>query len=704
MLPERYRGSIVSFRNDRMGARILALMNAVRIARDYELPYYFTWMTHGRTSPELQSPTEIFDQGWFDAHFVSHVDFSAIDGVATNLASLPLRSTSDLILQTCAKGGGFLCMNTDLAVLPWENAEEIAPRYAAAIDELQMSDAIKAAMKAVDQLLSGPSTAFHLRRGDIIHDPVTSNQLWSNKYIPREFYEIMATRLVSDPKARILVFSDEPAEIARLKSLGDQIISPDEVLPENLTLAQRDFMEIYAMARCEQILGPPGSGFSMAAGLMGNTTVTDIRGCLTDDENAAAMDLLTERLEARSDIFISPGDVGQSLPFACEHLNATRRQKQALALLEGYAGDGFNKLYFFRLHLMQQMKCETFDRYDDVLQRMKTAELDRGLPARLDQHWSELSRLASLLAWSGGNIKAARHYMAMAFWYGGSNRLVYSNFSLLLSDGAIDPETFPLPFDPTIRRPVPQAAERRASVDGSHKLAALSEVIPPDILVRDWRLFMGKTLNRGFDTEEAIARALELFNLQFARYLSPGSLASVRGVYAAELGDMDSSQAQHNEALAENGNNPLFLKRMAATLLKAEPESRIARTILEKAADLGKQSLYTAELAQCIWSQGEKASALTLMRKASSGSDVLPEAPFLTGRMMRHTGQVTEETLALMDQALDLAPHVRRFMIQRVHVLSALGRMDDARDAIEEIVKRFGLGGDIAALRSKMAA
>ncbi|MDG1377644.1 MAG: hypothetical protein P8P56_11665 [Yoonia sp.] len=33
-------GFIIAHRNDGMGARIIAILNAVRIAQDYDLPYY----------------------------------------------------------------------------------------------------------------------------------------------------------------------------------------------------------------------------------------------------------------------------------------------------------------------------------------------------------------------------------------------------------------------------------------------------------------------------------------------------------------------------------------------------------------------------------------------------------------------------------------------------------------------------------------
>ena len=706
MLPDKYQGSVVSFRNDRMGARFLSLLNAIRIGADYDMPYFFTWMTHGRASEELQAPTEIFDAAYFDAHFVSHDDFRLLDGTAVDFATLPLTTEASLIPDGKAKGDAFICMGTELVVLPWENAEDVAPRYAAAIDELVFSKPVQDAMKAVDVTLAQSGTAFHIRRGDIIYDPVTSNQLWSNKYIPREFYEVLAKRLTSDPDHTVLVFSDEPAEITRLKEISPQIMAPDEVLPAGLTLAQRDFMEIYAMSRCQQIIGPPGSGFSAAAALIGNRPIRDITTVLDEAENAVALDLLTQRLTDRSPLFLSDGDTGQSLPFARNHLNATGRQKQALTLLESYQASGFNKLFFYKLLLEQRLISGQFNGYNAVLENLATAKLDQALPARLEQHWSELSRIASVLAANARDAEGTAHHAAMAFWYGGGNRTAYNTFSVLLAKGFITPATFALPFDPDVKRPVPAKLGPRPGSEGLDDQPTEAQwVIPPDLLVRDWQMFMGKTLNRGFDTPAAAARALELFNIQFARHSPPASAMSVQGVYATVLGQHTQALDLHKTALRAAPDNPLFLKRMAATMLAVDPQDPIARILLEKAATCGEnQSLYKAELAQCLMVQGDMDRAISLMAEAARAEDALPEVPFLAARMMRQHKHITDDTLALIDLALARAPHVRRFMIMRVHILSDLGRRLEADTMLDDIVTRYGDGGDTKALRARLAA
>ena len=703
MLPDKYKGSIVSFRNDRMGARFLSLLNTIRIAGDYDIPYFFTWMTHGRASEELQAPTEIFDQAYFDAHFVSHDDFRHIDAAAIDLATLPLGAQTDVITDAVARGDALMCMGTELVVLPWETADDVAPRYAAAIDQLVFSQPVQDAMAQVDATLAQSGTAFHVRRGDIIYDTVTSNQLWSNKYIPREFYEVLARHLIADPDQTILVFSDEPAEIARLKALSPQIMAPDEVLPKGLTLAQRDFMEIYAMSRCQDIVGPPGSGFSMAAALIGHCAIRDITTVLDADGQAQALDLLVRRLTDRSPLFLSDGDIGQSLPFACDHLNATGQQAQALALLEGYQKDGLKKLFFYKLLLEQLQYCKKFDGFQAVLDGFSNTKLDRGLPARIEQHLSELSRVASVLAVNAHMPAAAQHQIALALWYGGGNRTAYNTLAALMARAQVDVTTFPLPFDPALKRVIPDAFGARPGTEGM--TAAPDRVqlaIPPDVLVRDWQIFMGKTLNRGFDTPAAARRALDLLTTQFARHVPAASIASAQAVYTSILGDHAAALVLHAAALKAQSDHPLFLKRMATTLLAVDPQDIVARVLLERAASLAPdQVLYRAELANCVFAQNDKPAGLAMMQAAAFAPDAVPEVAFLAARMKRQMKQCDADALALIDHALSLAPHMRRFMVMRMYIQAEGGDMDAAFVTRDDIAARFGEGGDIKAWRER---
>lgn len=284
--------------------------------------------------------------------------------------------------------------------------------------------------------------------------------------------------------------------------------------------------------------------------------------------------------------------------------------------------------------------------------------------------------------------------------------MAYNTLAALLSQNKVDTVSFALPIDFELCRSLPSALGPRPGSEGLIVDAAQPQLaIPPDLVVRDWQKYMGKTLNRGFDTPAAIKRALELLNAQFTRHAPVASMASALGVYANAAGDHQAALAWHAEALKDQTNHPLFLKRMASAMLNVDPQDRVARVLLERAASLApEQVLFQAELAHCLFQQGATDEGYALMRDAARIHDVLPEVPYLAAWMKRKLKQSDDEALELIDLALTAAPHVRRFAVFRLHILVDLGRADAANQGIDEIIARYGIGGDIKALRSRNAA
>jgi len=705
---KNYNGTLLSFRNDRMGARLMTLMNTIRIAQDYEIPYAFAWKMDGRTSEELLQPTQIFDEGYFETHYIPIEPFREAAREASDLQLLADDSTAADLHAKVAAGTPLLCQASNLLVLPWEDAADVAPRYAAAIHALKFSPEVTQAMAFVDETLADSGTAFHIRRGDIIYDPITSNQLWSNKYIPREFYEVLAKRLISSPEARILVFSDEPEEIARLKALSPQILGAEDVVPATLTLAQRDFIELYAMSRCGAIYGPPNSGFSMTAGLMGNRTVQDVRDVMTDEERDAALDLLVNRLRDDPDYFLSDGDIGQSLPFAVDHLNRTKRSKTALAILEGYQARGFHKVYFFRLLMRQKLIAGTYAESAQVLSALADAQLDPAIPGRLEGHWAEASRLAAIAFAHSGNQKAATRQIALALSYAPTNRITQMTLTQMCAAGLVDPADFPIPFDPAASRPVPQQMVAIAIAREGHTALVPPGynqpqwVMPTDLIAHDWHPFLGKTLGRGFGQPEQTARSADLFETQFARHIDPVVVKSVQALYAHVAGDYDAALALLDTALETNPDNPLWIKRAAMSRLARDPEDPTAGLMLELAAEIGgPHSLFAAQLADYQWTHKQRPRALRTMRLICEGDQVLPEIQFMTARMMRQHRDTGPQALEYIDQALAAAPHMRRFMSLRAHILFDMKETEQGMDAVDLIAARFGEAGDVPALRKR---
>ncbi|MDO7706318.1 MAG: hypothetical protein MUQ12_04145, partial [Loktanella sp.] len=87
-------GSIIAHRNDGMGARVIAMLNAIRVARDYDLPYYVGWTTHGRTREEVRDPSFIFHPDYIKDKFF---DVTIMSEIYDNLIDVNRRAIRDLI-------------------------------------------------------------------------------------------------------------------------------------------------------------------------------------------------------------------------------------------------------------------------------------------------------------------------------------------------------------------------------------------------------------------------------------------------------------------------------------------------------------------------------------------------------------------------------------------------------------------------------
>ena len=205
--------------------------------------------------------------------------------------------------------------------------------------------------KIVDVFAGKTLTAYHIRRGDIILDPIASNKLWPNKFIPREFYEQHLDVTLRDPNAQVLCFSDTPIEVDRLKENDPDRVQGFKDLLGNreFTTGARDFLELYAMSRCQQIYGPPSSAFSQTAMAIGGSSLDAVQDALAADDQAAAMDRMTDRIEERSALFLNMGDVGQCLYFLIEHQAAKGNSNRAKRIIRTYMEDGLDKSFAYQL-------------------------------------------------------------------------------------------------------------------------------------------------------------------------------------------------------------------------------------------------------------------------------------------------------------------------------------------------------------------
>lgn len=690
MTPADLKGSIVAHRNDRMGARIISILNAIRLSRDYDIPWFCGWTTGGRTHEECRDPTFIFDDNFvadkfFDTDLLSKVydnlvDLSTIQGSQT---------TQEKFLQRVQNGKSFLSgAAMGVTVLPWEDTAKVVADLPLCMDALEYSAPVRDMIQEIDRMFAGTNlTAFHIRRGDIIYNQVTSNKLWPNKYIPREFYEVHLERLLEDPATRVLVFSDTPQEVDRLKEKSDRVMGITDLFGErDFTTGARDFLELFAMSRCKRIYGPPSSAYSQTAMTIGGCSLQSVQDALSPEDRAVAMDRMAQRLEEKSDLFINMGDVGQCLHFLIEHQMLKGDPARAKRIIRDYMEDGLDKSFAY------QLLCELSVSSDDLAYVERVRELAYQRPVYVDESIAAVNAYSGMYQLTQGNWDTARSRLLAAAWYRPLEPIVHGGLSTALTAGALTPENF-FPFDPLITR-------QKAAVfpQGKKALADLNGVTPKgldpegrrifhpwDIVVRDWRMVSGKRLNRAFSNKSKIVKTHEMLGRAFSKIEGTPALTSALGVLQCAMGDMEAAVSAQKAAVIADPANALYRKRLSDVLFESGDATDAIR-ILEEATEMANgHPCYSAELARHLWQAKRRDEAWVIHNALAGKSHGFIEIYIMNADMLRRDPDRIQEALSVLDKAQELAHGAQRVMMPKARLLMALGRVDEALSLYENI-------------------
>lgn len=694
MKPSDTAGTIVAHRNDGMGARIIAILNAIRVARDYDVPYFVGWTTHGRTREEVRDPSNIFDTGFiaerfFDVEVMQEIyeDIIDLDTLPNDAAEADFRAA--LAAGKCYMSGAAM----GITVLPWENADEVAARLPACIEELQFAAPVSEMIAHIKTTFAGTKlTAYHIRRGDIIHDPIASNKLWPNKFIPREFYEQHLDLTLRDPDTQVLCFSDTPIEVDRLKERGDRVQSFKDLLGDReFSLGARDFLELYAMSRCAHIFGPPSSAFSQTAMTIGGATLNAVQDALPPDEQADAMDRMTDRLEARSELFLNMGDVGQCLHFLVEHQTAKGNSNRAKRIIRDYMEEGLDKSFAYQLLCQLSVKSDELD----YCERVRALAYTR--PVYVDDSMACVNGYAAINSLVEGKWGAARERLMGAVWFRPLDPLTQGALNLALTADKVDPSNF-YPFDPALVRP-----KGGVFPNGKPAMSALNVYTPKhcdpedrrafhpwDLVVRDWRMVMGKRLNRAFTNRSKIQKTADMLTRSFSKKAGTPELTSALGVLQLAMGDTDAALVSQRSAIAAMPENPLYRKRVSDILFEIGNE-KTALFQLEEAAQLtadttGEHPCYMAEMGQRFWKAKRRDECAALFDKLAKMDHNFIEIHLATADMLRRKDERLDDALVAIDKALKLGHGSQRLMSAKARILMLLERPDEAEELYEIIV------------------
>lgn len=698
---DRGKGGILGFRNDRLGGRLNAILTAMRIAQRYDVPLRVFWPISEDTSIEMQTPGDLFEESFIDACFLGKAEGLAGVRDGLEIGAAPAGMTEEAFRTSVRSGRLYLSNSaTEQLLLPFETPEVLAD-LPALLHDMPFNPRVREMIGKIDAILGQVRfRSYHLRRGDIIDDAsLASHNLWSNKYIPRVIYEWHMKRELSAGDGMIVVFSDAQSEARAFADLSPRIRSfADLIGDENLTILQRDFLELYTMSRSDCIYAPPSSAFSGMAAVIGNTRVVDIEADLTPEDRAAALDELVDRLENRPQIFASQSDAGQNFPFISDHLAAKGQAKRAQAIILTHVERGMDRAYvypFLSKGLLAEGNLEGIDRLLEVV------------ASRLcyrDEHWAEVFTHAALADLLRDNDARAISRFHVGQWFHPINALVSETFWYLVSTGRLGPQDS-YPYDPALFR----KTARTFKHDGNVSLARLADRLrdsgtqslqyPANIEVRDWRRLMGKKLNFSFSNRARIERQIEALGQQFRKDPEAAACLSAKAVLHDAAGNSAQAGRHHADALDKAPDNPLYHKRMADHCLQeGAPDQAVE--LLNRAVGLsGGHICYRSALALACLDAGQRdryAAEMSVISKLDIG---LIEIGFLVADFLRRNSDTLPGVPNYLDTLLSRAPGSQRLLTLKAKAFEQMHRFDEALEILRGL-KASGRADSI--IRSKV--
>jgi hypothetical protein len=367
---------ITGYRKDRLGARIIALGNLLRMETEFGVRVRYLWPDafedHDMTVADTDHP--IFAPDFLD-RYIDQIPAGTkpdFDGL-TDIDAIRGKVSSVTFQDRLHTGERFLCAE---GLHPVLFSNEIGPKHAAsfrtALARISFSPAVQAVLdQAAAKLaqMGGTPQALHVRRGDVLDKAPWCHKNWIAKFAPDEFY----TATMDLPDTSSVLFSDTPVVVSRMAQgrhnaipLEDLINAPD------LSEMQRDLVELLLMARCTQIVAPSLSAFSTSAAMMSGSSVSKLPAGLPAAPRKRAYDALLDRVLDGPASFHNTGDFAQSIGYAFGHALKKNQHAALYKRLCDSIAQGQDFASYIPLTMALALSCGQTDHALDLHKRART--------------------------------------------------------------------------------------------------------------------------------------------------------------------------------------------------------------------------------------------------------------------------------------------------------------------------------------------
>ncbi len=654
------RGVFIGQRKDRMGARLLMMLTCIRLSQDFQTDYRINWFPQGADAPELDHPQELFSKDWMDAHFLSAQEFDDLNRKALPVWAF-LNDPSPDRLNTHLASGRSVLVEEGFEVLafPWEDIEAIRPHYREFIHRVGFADVIRAIMDQIDEKLSGQGvSAYHIRRGDILNGLPWKHSTWPAKIEPEEFYETHLEKADGRPS---IMFSDQPELIGRFQAKFPALMQMSDIADlSELSRAKRDFLELYAMSRAQQVVAPYISAFSMAAARISGQQRKVFRDVLTEEEIQQANARVIERVAQGPESFLNPSEAAHVYSKAAQYLVAQDRCQEAYDLARPILDAGADNAF---MPLLQALNCFYLGQWkeSEALARegLQSAHL-------WPEDYAVLSALRGAILGAQKNRWAGTRHFAKAFWAKPLRPDVVVLGSRMLYRGQMAFRLLP-PVDWSLQKHIRQ---RRFPPFNNmylvlHKMIALRPC-NFDFVLLDWSaLALDQKARRLFDNPNRLA-ALKtaIVGLTDIPKDDP-RIRSAGSVLDYHLGELTGAKAIDiaREVVDNYPENTLYYKRLS-DLLEAEGDADGAQAAIDAAlvCDPENPFLIFAK-GGLIERLGNREKGENLVLKAAELDDVSVAIQGAAGQILLRRGK-KQKARKYLERAHDLYPPFKRFSNQ----------------------------------------
>lgn len=500
--------------------------------------------------------------------------------------------------------------------------------------------------------------ALHVRRGDVLDKEPWCNRNWTAKFAPDEFY----TAIISRPNTATVLFSDTPEVAERLSANNPASITIDALIDvQDLSILQRDVVELLLMAHCKTVVAPTLSAFSSSAILIGGMNSVRLPSDLPKGDRTGAYDKVLARILAGPECFYNDGDFAQSFGYAFRHALNVNQHRELYAQLSSIMSTGPTYAFYFPLAMALAIAC---DRPDHAFELDLISKSNANMWESDRMVCASLGRLADHMV--GNTQRATSDFMKLYFVRNKADAGQDTLAHYFYSKEPTFQEIFQLdPIAITTLADMTKARTFLFPADANLHDGALNRTLPLWITGADWHeMFEKKKLQQNLTNSPDFAGKQALFpneilvaERDYFRNEKPLPTDSdslmLLSVYAIAL--RLSGRYMRAVSLMYHCRNhlpehPIFRKRLADQLLTVGKRDGAIRNFENVAKMLPKHPGLTIARASLAQEEGDHRMAVKLF-EANSDELILPLNYFKSWEVSLRKLKSTEGVSAVIGEA-----------------------------------------------------